>query len=220
MEYNYEDKEKMENLEKDPKYKKQQKKKILTLGLYCLPFLIGSTLYISFCNITPKYVSIFKNMEVDFSANTSSYYSLEKDADIFLTNLTKVDGNEYTTYDSFDLVTIDLVSLKESNFDYQEFMITFTYDSLESYPVLDYKTTTNQSYGLSVDGVNKETKTASKIDEYEHYSFDNIELSKTASKVTLNITKWSTKTAINSVDENNTTKMYFKNIRLYVYGAK
>jgi len=220
MEYNYEDKEKLENLEKDPKYKKQQKKKILMLGLYCLPFLIGSTLYISFCNTTPKYVSIFKNMEVDFSTNTSSYYSLEKDIDIFSTTLTKVDGNEYTTCDSLDLVTIDLVSLKERNFDYQNFMITFTYDSLESYPVSSYKTTAYQSYGLSVDGVNRGTKTASKIGEYEHYSFENIELSKTASKVTLNITKWSTKTVVNNVDEIKTAEMYFKNIRLYVYGAK
>src|SRR5574344_2019363 len=219
MEYNYEDKEKVDKLKDNPNYKKEQNKKWLMFVLCCLPIFIGSTLFLSFCSSSPNYSSVFKNEVVDFNSTAETYYSLNGTPDVLTGTITNVQNEEYVTLNSNNLVTIDLNAVRKSNYSYSKFMVNLVFESYESYGSC-YSVTSYQSYSVSIDGNIRSTVTATQNKTYSTFEFKEITLSESMSKMTLNIKEWSSKTAISDCDTTSESKMFFKNIRLYVYGEK
>ena len=67
MEYNYEDKEKMDKLQNSPEAKKQRDKKFLQLVLLCIPIIVGIVLFTTYCSLTPNYVQVYENEKVSSS---------------------------------------------------------------------------------------------------------------------------------------------------------
>jgi hypothetical protein len=68
VEYNYEDKEKLDKLKNDPTYKKENRKKLWVFIIACLPFLVGLIIYLVFFSSSDSFIHILKNSILSYLA--------------------------------------------------------------------------------------------------------------------------------------------------------
>jgi len=68
VEYNYEDKEKIDKLKNDPTYKKEKRKKLWLFIVACLPFIIFLIIYLVFFSPSDSFIRILNNFILNYLA--------------------------------------------------------------------------------------------------------------------------------------------------------
>lgn len=159
MEYNYEDKEKMDKLQNSPEAKKQRDKKFLQLVLLCIPIIVGIVLFTTYCSLTPNYVQVYENEKVSSSESDTKVYTLDDEFKYVSTELTASDGVYTNSSNKTTLFKVDLAKLQKANSSYSKLALNVyfsaatsygTCTSISSYPKLSFLVDRTSVGGTSV----------------------------------------------------------------------
>lgn len=212
MEYNYENKEKMNKLKNDPKVKKERKKKWLYYCLACTPIFLGMLLYVTFCSATKNYSRIYNNTVIEELTTDNYIYQIGDENKVMFSYLEN-NNNEYKISSKEDgkLFYIDLEQVRSLNDKYSDVMFDFYFDASANKSECQTRTKF-PTVKLSFDG-----KEASKLvinnDSYAAFKWKSVNAN-SGKILSLDISDYGTTTGCE--DYNG---MLFKNLRLKVFGV-